>query len=368
MAARNPLVLVSGQVQELPAGDTVNGGAESELLHPAVTNGVRDTTTGVGTGALVLAASPPTGYAAFSSAYVDSQALDYCVQGATGEWEVGTGVYSADPYPYFSSISLLLHGNGTNGGTTFPDSSNVNGSVTYAGGIQTSTAQIKMGSASLLFNGTSGYLSVPANTALVLGTDDFTIEAWVYPTSFSTIRVITGNSSAAAETNITLAINANGTVYVASYYTIWITSSSALSLNTWSHVACVRSGSTMTLYINGVSVGSATHSNNLSGNLIWIVGRDPSAGQRYFSGHIDELCVTKGVARYTSAFSPPTNEFTSTGVPSLVRSLVRASSNAGALVNFSAGTKQVFDLPHAANTRNAGLGRQYAHARAFALP
>ena len=84
----------------------------------------------------------------------------------------------------FSDVSLLLHGNGQNGGTVFTDSSLNNFTLTRAGNTITSTAQFKYGTASILFDGSGDYLSLGYNSAIDLIGSSFTIECWVRPSSF----------------------------------------------------------------------------------------------------------------------------------------------------------------------------------------
>ena len=78
------------------------------------------------------------------------------------------------------NVSLLLHGNGTNGSTTITDSSPTPKTVTAVGNAQISTAQSKFGGASIAFDGTGDYATVPSASAFDFGTADFTVEAWVY--------------------------------------------------------------------------------------------------------------------------------------------------------------------------------------------
>ena len=91
--------------------------------------------------------------------------------------------------PYWNNVSLLLQFDGTNGSTTFTDSSGLNQTVTPNGGASISTAQSKFG-ASGYFDGVDNYLSVPHSTALNLSSGDFTIELWLYANSFADKQVI----------------------------------------------------------------------------------------------------------------------------------------------------------------------------------
>jgi hypothetical protein len=76
-------------------------------------------------------------------------------------------------------------------------------------------------------------------------------------------------------------------------------------LNTWTHIAFVRSGTTLTCFLNGVSVGTTTTASSIgSASAGSYIGSSQSGN--YWFGYIDDLRVTKGYARYTSNFTPPT--------------------------------------------------------------
>jgi len=95
-----------------------------------------------------------------------------------------------------------------------------------------------------------------------------------------------------------------------------ITSATAYSLSTWYHVALVRSGSTITMYVNGTSVGTYTYSTALTDKTA-IVGTATDNRQTTnawkFNGYIDDLRITSNFARYTSTFTPPTAAFPNLG-------------------------------------------------------
>lgn len=94
------------------------------------------------------------------------------------------------------------------------------------------------------------------------------------------------------------------------------TSGGLITAGQWYHVAVVRNGSTITLYLDGVSRGTVNVStlaiNTFSvGNGVETIGyyEDSATGPKYFNGYIDEMRITKGVARYTSNFTAPTTAF-----------------------------------------------------------
>ena len=200
----------------------------------------------------------------------------------------------------FSSVSLLLHMDGTNGSTTFTDSSNNGHAITVNDGTVTiATAQSKFGGASGEF---AGDLRTPTSSTFTFD-GAFTIELWARRTG--TTGTFDTLVSASSETNLMIRPSGsnpgfwfNGTQFATGL---------ALTLNTWQHVAMVRSGSTVTAYVDGVSIGTTTSSATVTCSFL-ILG-DSSVSGRYFKGQIDEVRVIKGVAQYTSAFTPPAAAF-----------------------------------------------------------
>jgi hypothetical protein len=225
---------------------------------------------------------------------------------------------AGDPL-FFSNVSLLLHGDGTNGSTVIRDNSSRMNTVTAVGNAQISTAQSKFGGASIAFDGTGDYLTASNNSAFSFGTGNFTIEAWLYSTAhgggfldFAGCLVDTrGTSTASWPNGILFALTTNGSLRVFTDVTV-STSTAQIALNTWTHVAIVRIGSSVTFYINGQGAGTFTFSNNLSQQDMTIGAaidlRAQDATLKY-NGYIDDLRITKGVARYTANFTPPTAPF-----------------------------------------------------------
>ena len=212
----------------------------------------------------------------------------------------------------FGSVSLLLHGNGTNGSTTITDSSLNPKTVTAIGNTQISTAQSKFGGASILLDGSGDYASASYNQLNDIGNGNWTIEAWIYPlTTAAGERGIVSLSTLSALSGIVLRqAGANLQFWVNGYQTNIVTSTSTVSANLWSHIALVRNGSTNTVFINGSSAGSNSVDPVYGTNTTLAVGRTyTNLDAEYFNGYIDDLRITKGVARYTSNFTPPTAPF-----------------------------------------------------------
>ena len=213
---------------------------------------------------------------------------------------------SADNDPYFSSVSLLLHMDGTNASTNFVDSGPSALTVTAVGNTQISTTQSKYGGASAYFDGSGDYLSVANYGSLfTFGTGDFTVEAWVYvtssATSFSFLMTQGTNTDFAFYVDNTRLGMWDGAS--SSYYS----SSGAVPLNQWVHVAFTRTGGFIRGFANGVLTGSVSNSRNMTNaQAVRVVASStyPNTSTCY----VDDLRVTK-YARYTSTFSPPTAAF-----------------------------------------------------------
>jgi len=215
--------------------------------------------------------------------------------------------------PYYNNVSLLLHGDGANGSTTIVDSSPSPKTVTAFGDAQISTAQSKFGGASIAFDGTDDYLQIPASSDFDFGTEDFTVEFWLYQTSavvFATIIDVNYGTSPnftfqrdSTLLKFNLYLNGLGTT---------ISETSLHSLNTWQHYAIVRKGTSannVVIYRDGVNVGSGTYTGNAGNSSVTFnIGGSPVGPD--FPGYIDDLRITKGIARYTANFTPPTAPFT----------------------------------------------------------
>jgi hypothetical protein len=223
-----------------------------------------------------------------------------------------TGTQKIAPDPYRSNVSLLLHGDGTNGSTTIIDSSPSPKTVTAVGNAQISTAQSKFGGASIAFDGNGDTLSVQANSAFEFGTGDFTWEAWVYLNTLETVNGLyyygSGNNNRLqilVQTNGSFSFYAETGPFVEA-----ASSASAVSATTWTHLAGTRSGNTFRCFVNGVLSGTDTGALILPSAQTPVIGNAVTGNAaRNLNGYIDDLRITKGVARYTSNFTPPTAPF-----------------------------------------------------------
>jgi hypothetical protein len=206
--------------------------------------------------------------------------------------------------PLFSSVSLLLPFDGT--GSTFVDSSATPKAITAVGNATQSATQSKFGGKSLALDGASA-TRIASNAAFGFGTGDFTVEFFLYYTGgngyvfFFMTNESTGPYIGYGLQNGTRRpwVWNNGDV---------LNTSTNITNNVWQHHAVVRSGGVLTIYLDGVATGSTTFTADLGSSRPFGIG-DNGIGGQLTNGFIDELRVTKGVARYTANFTPPTEAF-----------------------------------------------------------
>lgn len=220
-----------------------------------------------------------------------------------------------------SPVSLLLHGDGSNGSTTFTDSSPYVHPVTLTGsGITISNGQSRFGGTSIYFNnvGQSGnYLSLADHPALRLGLDDFTIAFWVYRTANNAVQAVI------SKWNRTVNWEGNWVVYsdfVNDGKPCWRTYTAsgghsyryfntALTLNTLQHIAITRSGTTFRGFLNGALELEFTQTYDMARPDPMFLGAPIDGAGANITQYVDELLVLKGRALWTASFNPPAAPF-----------------------------------------------------------
>ena len=229
----------------------------------------------------------------------------------------GTAVYTSNftpptaPLTAITNTSLLLQG--TDAGII--DKAQSAKSVKLLGNTKSSTTQTKFLSSSMAFDGTSDYIAFTSDLYGWAG--DFAVEAWVYHTSFSQYSnaiYTTGANGSLGADFFELGANSSGRYQVfwgAGTPLILAPVSDAVPLNTWSHIALTRSGSTLRLYLNGSESASTTKSGALPSSttdrsFIGTQAYSAGAATRSFYGYMSDVRLTKGLARYTANFTPPT--------------------------------------------------------------
>lgn len=219
--------------------------------------------------------------------------------------------------PYFSSVVLLMHFDGSDGSASFID---VKGhTVTPQGGAQITTAQSKFGGASGSFLPTDGaYLTSPNSTDWDLTSVDSTVELWFYPKTIMPPLTSMVLLSQSEKTNdgvwgiqqhlSGIDCQNNGGANDIS------TPQGVVVANAWQFLAVVHEAQSNKthVFINGAKqVLGMVNFYTASTNPLYIgLNNQKSFDTQYgWAGYIDELRITKGVARYTSDFVPPSGPF-----------------------------------------------------------
>ena len=176
--------------------------------------------------------------------------------------------------------------------------------MTFNGDTKLSITQKKFGATSLYSAG-SGYVVIPQSVDFDFGSGPFTIECWIQLTTTSGFQIIASNAGDNMAGGWGLA------VYVAGGGIRWANNSVLYdfswspSAGPWYHIAVVFDGSLLKIYVDGSSLsdGVSYSSTYSSVNNLWLFGR-PGDGYYGFYGWIDELRISKGIARYTGPFVP----------------------------------------------------------------
>jgi hypothetical protein len=211
---------------------------------------------------------------------------------------------------------------------TFFDNSPFNNLITRNGNPNQGTFSPYGTGWSNYFDGTGDYLTFPITANNQFGTGNFTIEFWSY-------FISRGVNGAGFITNYDLYqsssfgifaghVSADTTKYQVAYdggAFPAISSTETIKYNQWAHIAAVRNGTTITLYINGVANGTLTNASatlNGSGSTGWCIGAAGDAIANYSStGYISDLRIIKGTAVYTGNFTPPTRTLLSSGTSTI---------------------------------------------------
>ena len=239
-------------------------------------------------------------------AYTTGNISDYrYVKGNPYDPTLSTLTVPTSPLTAIANTVALL--NYTNAGII--DNTMMN-NIETIGDAKISTAVSKFGGSSMYFDGTGDRLVSAPSLVNLLSGGNFTIEFWLYPSNTSSAYRALVSSENYPNTTGGWSLYQNGTSLE-----FWITAAggsstinatSAITANTWQHLALCRASGTLRLFVNGTSVGSVSNSTSLTGQQIWIGDNNSSGGGLYvYNGYMDDLRITKGYARYTSNFTPP---------------------------------------------------------------
>jgi hypothetical protein len=225
---------------------------------------------------------------------------------------IGTGYNSSNPLNGYISNLRVVNGTGVYSNNFFVPITALTSTQSSSSTIIALNNSIPSLGNSVYFNGANDYMKIPGMVC-DMGTGDFTIETYYYPTSFAAITTLFGQYTAA-----TTALGYwNMQVTTAGIITVYyngstnFTASTAILINEWAHIVLVRVSSTITLYVNGVSYGTASYSGIFgltnTASPLHIGATQLSGPTQYALGYMSNLRIVKGVGVYTGAFTVPTS-------------------------------------------------------------
>ncbi len=231
----------------------------------------------------------------------------------------GLGFISGDGVPGNDAFTkILLHMDGSNGGTTFTDV-NAGGSAHTWSPVNatTSTANKEFGTAALLTAG--GYITTPDSSDFTLGSGDWTFDFWMNCNGTTGSVGLAGQADAVGNlASIPFIINRSAGIGVIQVQVATPSSQSSFQsttsfsgTSTWNHFALIRNGTALRLYVNGTLEASGSISgalNDSSSNFS--IGRiGAGAGFGASSVLFDEVRLSVGIARWTANFTPPIAQY-----------------------------------------------------------
>ena len=270
--------------------------------------------------AQLLTTSVSTPNTGTSVLQIGSLASTYFVNGyiSNVRYVNGTAVYGASnftpptaPLTAVTNTALLL---GMSNAAIF-DNAELNNLETV-GTAQISTSVFKYGTGSVR-TGSGNYLSTPMKSQFQFAAGDFTVETWAYVVNNVASAILL--DCAAAGTNFGWFLeysNARGMFFYMGTGTggSGATYATTPALTTWTHLAVTRQSGTVRMFINGILVNTTSLPNSSVATLPLLAGAANSyTTTYYFDGYLDDIRITKGIARYTTTFTPPTAAFPNLG-------------------------------------------------------
>lgn len=211
-----------------------------------------------------------------------------------------------------SYTTLMLHCDGDDGSTTFTDSSASANAITKNGNAQLDTAQKKYGTTSALFDGAGDYLSA-TGAGWDFGSGVFTLDMWVYVNSAAARTAYMSTLQSVPASRLGWSIHC-GTGYLGFRYykagnvNVEVARTDDTMTGGWHHLAIVKRGTGATdlgIAVNGVFEWVATGNFTIASSETLVIGREFADFDNYYlNGWLDEIRVSKGIARWTADFTP----------------------------------------------------------------
>lgn len=199
--------------------------------------------------------------------------------------------------------TLLLHFDGADGATTTVDSAAgaAAHTLTAAGNVQLDTAITKFGTGASLHDGTGDWWTIPSSADWTFGSSAFTIDGWFNRAGGDgNQRFILGTTDWGfglySDDKVIAYVNGG---------TNLVQGTTLIQASGWHHLMFVRTGNTLKLFLDGIQEGGdVSYSGSMNTNRALRVG-DDSFGSAPFFGSLDEVRISKGIARATGNFAVP---------------------------------------------------------------
>jgi hypothetical protein len=227
--------------------------------------------------------------------------------------DTGNAIAAEPNAATFSNVKLQLHGNGSNGSTTVTDSSTSARTVSVFGNCQISTAQARIGSSSIAFDGTGDYCTIPQSADFAFGTGDYAFSVQMYRAD-STLRAIAcgyqdSSNGWSMQVNLTTAgrVIWNETGDGVDCETI----DGLVAATTWRQVVVGRKGTLLMLFYEGELVYFATDSQSITAPVLIYIGSFTRSitTARDWNGYMQELRIIKGECPYQRSFTVQTSAY-----------------------------------------------------------
>jgi len=197
------------------------------------------------------------------------------------------------PDPLFSTVTLLLRGHGTNGSTTITDDSSSARSVTASGSAVISTTRAKWGSTSI-FVPSGGSISLGASPPNLVGSGNFTIEAWIWNGAAGTLGQLDGNYISIGSGNIIGVFRASSGSGIAN--------PSVNIPSRWVHGCMMRSGNVGYVFLDGTNIGAVAVG---AGTNNWTASAFALSCSSGAGIYAQDIRVTPSARYSTAGFTPP---------------------------------------------------------------
>ena len=211
----------------------------------------------------------------------------------------GYGPYTAD-----LNTRLLIHSDTTDDNTDFWDSSHYSRNITRSNALH-KTAQKKIGATSMYFDGDGDYLTTAQSTDWQFGTGDYTIDFWLNWEAVSSNENPICYGAGDGVEGWKILFDATTATWYGGSGVGSLSVPHGVSAGVWYHWAVVRKSMVVTQYKNGVALGSSTHTGTMgaTSSLGLTIGAINQTSSQEWNGFLDEIHISKGIARWTSNFT-----------------------------------------------------------------